>query len=220
MSDRRNPEDGPAPPGGEDRDGEDLIELQDSGETLQRALEEEERSSVDATHERLRSVQKELDELRDRHIRKLAEFDNMRKRSEREKQDYFRHALLQFARDFIPILDHLELAMHHATPTERKSQFGQGVGMIRRQLMDLWKKYGLAEVETSGAFDPNVHEAVATEPAEDVAPQTVLDVLQKGYTLEEKLVRPARVKVAVRERQTPELGIATGPGERGDGTEE
>jgi len=214
VTDPRFPSD-EGPPRAEDR-----FEVQDSGETLERALEEEERSAATASADKLRAVQKELDELRDRHLRKLAEFENMRKRSEREKQDYFRHALLQFARDFLPILDHLELAMHHATPTERKSQFGQGVGMIRRQLMDLWKKYGLAEVETAGTFDPNFHEAVATENADDVVPQTVLDVLQKGYALEGKLVRPARVKVAIRERQTPEAGVVTGPADLEPATEE
>jgi molecular chaperone GrpE len=191
--------------------GDEPLEVQDPGDTLQEVLEEEERSAAAATETRLRSVQKDLEDLRDRHLRKLAEFENMRKRSEREKQDYFRHALLQFARDFLPVLDHLELAMQHATPAERKSQFGQGVGMIRRQLMDVWKNYGLSEVDTSGPFDPNVHEAVATEKAEDVPPQTILDVLQKGYQLEDKLVRPARVKVAMRDRRTPESGVAAGP---------
>lgn len=206
MSDRRVP--GQGDPGDE---GDEPLEVRDPGDTLQQALEEEERSAVAATETKLRSAQKDLEDLRDRHLRKLAEFENMRKRSEREKQDYFRHALLQFARDFLPVLDHLELAMRHATPVERKSQFGQGVGMIRRQLMDVWKNYGLTEVDTSGPFDPNVHEAVATEHAEDVPPQTILDVLQKGYQLEDRLVRPARVKVSMKQRPTPESGVAAGP---------
>jgi molecular chaperone GrpE len=213
MSDRRFPdEDAPETP-------EDRIELQDSGDTLQRALEEEERSALASVEDKLRSAQRDLEDLRDRHVRKLAEFDNMRKRSEREKQDYYRHALMQFAEDFLPILDTFELAMRHATANERKSQFGQGVGMIRRQLMDLWNKYGLTEVDTSGVFDPNVHEAVATETVEDVAPQTILDVLQKGYVLGDKLVRPARVKVAVSPRRTPEGGVRAGAGAGGQDEE-
>jgi molecular chaperone DnaK len=69
--------------------------------------------------------------------------------------------------------------------------------MIRRQLDDLWKKYGVVEVDTSGLFDPNVHDAVATEPRSDVPKDTILDVLRKGYFLNEKLLRPALVKVAV-----------------------
>jgi molecular chaperone GrpE len=205
MMDRRFPyEDAP------EESPEDRFEVKDSGDTLQRALEEEERSAIAAAEGKLRSVQKDLEELRDRHLRKLAEFDNMRKRSEREKQDYYRHALIQFARDFLPILDTFDLAMRHASPHDRKGQFGQGVGMIRRQLMDLWKKQGLTEIDTSVPFDPNVHEAVTTEAAEDVPPQTILDVLQKGYMLEDKLVRPARVKVAVSPRRTPEGGVRAG----------
>lgn len=214
MSDRRFPDEDAPPETPEDR-----IELQDSGDTLQRALDEEERAALASAEVKLRSTQRDLEDLRDRHVRKVAEFDNMRKRSEREKQDYYRHALMQFAGDFLPILDTFDLAMRHATPNERKSQFGQGVGMIRRQLMDLWKKYGLTEVDTSGLFDPNVHEAVATETLEDVPPQTILDVLQKGYLLEDKLVRPARVKVAVSPRRTPNGGVRAGAA-AGEETEE
>jgi molecular chaperone GrpE len=214
MSDRRFPDEEPPPEAPEDR-----IELQVSGDTLQRALDEEERAALASAEVKLRSAQRDLEDLRDRHVRKLAEFDNMRKRSEREKQDYYRHALLQFARDFLPILDTFDLAMRHATANERKSQFGQGVGMIRRQLMDNWKKYGLTEVDTSGLFDPNVHEAVATETVEDVTPQTILDVLQKGYMLDDKLVRPARVKVAVSPRRTPDGGVRAGAA-AGEETEE
>ncbi len=69
--------------------------------------------------------------------------------------------------------------------------------MIRRQIDELWRKYGVAEVDTSGAFDPNVHEAVATEATDDVPKDTILEVLRKGYFLNDKLLRPALVKVAV-----------------------
>ena len=63
---------------------------------------------------------------------------------------------------------------------------------------DLWRKYGLVEVDTTGPFDPNVHEAVATEASDEVPKDTILDVLRKGYTLNDKLIRPALVKVSVR----------------------
>jgi molecular chaperone GrpE len=91
--------------------------------------------------------------------------------------------------------------MAHASPEDRKSHFGQGIGLIRRQLMDLWRRHGLEEVDTNVPFDPNRHEAVATEATNEVPPNTILEVLQKGYVLDGRLVRPASVKVSVRERE-------------------
>jgi len=176
----------------------DHIEVEDTGQTLEDALAEEERSAIGAAEEKLRSVMRDLEELKDRHARKLAEFDNMRKRTEREKGDYFKNVLADLARDFLPIVDNFERAMSHATPEERKSDFGQGIGLIRRQLVDMLSRYGLQEVDTSGAFNPNVHEAVATEETDEVPANTILEELRKGYLLKDRLVRPAWVKVSVR----------------------
>jgi molecular chaperone GrpE len=196
MSDRdRRPEGGAA-------SADDAIEVRDSGESLEEALAEEERTAILAAEEKLRSVERDLADLKDRHVRKLAELENIRKRTEREKRDLFRVALMDLARDFLPILDNLERAMAHASAEERKSHFGQGIGLIRRQLMDLWKRHGLEEVDTNLPFDPNRHEAVATEATNEVPPNTILDVMQRGYVLQDKLVRPAVVKVSVRDRET------------------
>jgi molecular chaperone GrpE len=138
-----------------------------------------------------------LEELKDRHLRKLADFENMRKRAEREKAEYFRHALSNFLVDLFPIADGFDRALTHASEESLGSDFGQGVAMIRRQVDDLWKKYGVSEVDTSGTFDPNLHEAVSTEPRDDIPKDTILEVLRKGYLLNDKLLRPALVKVAV-----------------------
>lgn len=176
----------------------DRLDLEDSGETLEGALAEEERSAIAAAEEKLRSAMSDLEELKDRHRRKLAEFENMRKRTEREKSDYLRSALGRFVGDFLTISDDFDRALAHATPEEVASDFGQGVSLIQRKLEELWKKYGLVEVDTSGPFDPNVHEAVATELSDDLPKDTILDVLRKGYLLNDKLIRPALVKVSVR----------------------
>jgi molecular chaperone GrpE len=197
VSERDDPRARRAPTG-----GDETLEVQDSGESLAEALAEEERSAIVAAEEKVRSVEKDLADLKDRHLRKLAEFDNIRKRAEREKREHFRVALMDLARDFLPILDNLERAMAHASAEERKSDFGQGIGLIRRQLMDLWKRHGLEEVDTAVTFDPNRHEAVATEATNEVPPNSILEVLQKGYVLGDRLVRPAVVKVAVRDRET------------------
>ncbi len=178
-------------------DDTSTIEVQDPGQTLEAVLEEEEQSAIAKAGEKLRSVQKDLEDLKDRHLRKLAEFENMRKRAEREKGEYFRSALGNFLIDLFPISDSFDRALAHAPADALQTDFGQGVAMIRRQFNELFKKYGVAEVDTSAPFDPNVHEAVATEPAPGVPKDTILEVLRRGYFLNDKLLRPALVKVAI-----------------------
>jgi molecular chaperone GrpE len=176
---------------------DDRILLEDTGESLDAALAEEERSAIAAAEEKLRSVQRDLEELKERHLRKLAEFENLRKRSEREKAESRRLALADLAREFLPVVDSFESALSHASSNDLESDFGQGILLIHRQLTDLWRKHGLREVDTAGGFDPNLHEAVATEESTQPA-NTVLEVLRKGYRLGDRLIRPALVKVAVR----------------------
>ena len=182
---------------------EDRVEVGDPRESLEDVLAEEERSAMQAAEEKLIAAQRDLATLKDRHLRKVAEFENLRKRSEREKSEYYRQALVAFLGDFLDIADNFQRALDHARPEELDNDFGQGVELIHRQFAELWKRYGLKEVDTSGAFDPNVHEAVATEENAEVPPQTILQVLQKGYMLQDRLVRPALVKVAVRESEEP-----------------
>ena len=176
---------------------EDRILLEDTGESLDSALAEEERSAIAAAEEKLRSVQRDLEELKERHLRKLAEFENLRKRSEREKGESWRVALADLAKEFLPVVDSFERALAHASSKDLEGDFGQGILLIHRQLADLWRKHGLREVETSLGFDPNHHEAVSTEPSSE-PPNSVLEVLRKGYTIGDRLIRPALVKVAVR----------------------
>jgi molecular chaperone GrpE len=196
--------DRPAPDGG-DRLDDDRILVEDTGESLDAALAEEERSAIAAAEEKLKSVERDLETLKDRHLRSLAEFENLRKRSEREKSDARRVALADLAREFLPVVDSFESALAHATSDDLAGDFGQGVLLIHRQLSDLWRKHGLREVETAGGFDPNRHEAVATEESTE-PPNSVLEVLRKGYTLDDRLIRPALVKVAMR----PGEGSAAG----------
>lgn len=176
----------------------DAIVVEDPGQTLEDALAEEEHSAILAAEEKLKSVMHNLEDLRDRHARKLAEFDNMRKRTEREKSEFFRNALANFLRDLLPIVDSFDSALAHAPAEALKTDLGQGVVLIQRQFAELWKKYGLAEVPTTVPFDPNVHEAVATVESDEIPKDTVLEVLRKGYLLNDRLLRPAWVRVAVR----------------------
>lgn len=135
------------------------------------------------------------DDYRNRYIRAVADFDNFRKRSEREKADFFRYATAGVLRDILPVLDNFDRALEHA---EEGDDFHKGVLMIYKQLFEVLQKHGLKAIdETDVRFDPNIHEGVIREENDSVPSHTVVAVLQKGYFLHDRLLRPAMVKVAV-----------------------
>ncbi len=140
-------------------------------------------------------LQAELADLRDRSIRTLADFDNYRRRSEREREDLKRFAVSDVLRDLLPVVDNLQRALAAGGTVE---DLKQGVELTLRQFNELLRQRGVAEVSAVGApFDPAVHEAVARVDDESVTVPTVLDELQRGYTLHGKLLRPALVRVAM-----------------------
>lgn len=149
------------------------------------------------------ALRREIADLRDRSLRTLADFDNFRKRSERERQDLRRYALLEPLRELLPIADNLERAISAEGSAE---DLKRGVAMVLRQLQDLLRRLGVREVPADGAaFDPAVHEAVAREESAAAAAPTVTETLVRGYHLFDRLLRPAMVKVAVPpEKPAPE----------------
>jgi molecular chaperone GrpE len=135
------------------------------------------------------------DDFRDRYLRTLADFENFRKRSEREKADFQRYALVGMVRDLLPVLDNFDRGLEHA---EEGDEFHKGMALIYKQLFDVLQRHGLKPVTESGVrFDPNIHEGVVRVEDPSVPSHTVVAVLQKGYFLHDRLIRPAMVKVAV-----------------------
>lgn len=132
---------------------------------------------------------------KNRCMRAIADFENFRKRSEREKTEYFRYALAGLMKDLLPVLENFDRALEHA---EGGDDFHKGVLLIDKQLYEILKKAGLKPIEEANVpFDPNIHEAVIREENPSVPNHTVVAVLQKGYFLHDRLLRPAMVKVAV-----------------------
>ena len=182
---------------------DDTYIIEDTGETveeLEREMREtaEEAASDEPSSEAATPPASMVEEnrlLKDRVVRTLADFENFRKRSDREKQDFFKYALANVMRDIVPVLDNFDRALDHA---EEGDEFHKGVLLIYKQLYDVLQKHGLKPIEESGVvFDPNIHEAVVREETDSVPTQTVVAVLQKGYFLHDRLLRPALVKVAV-----------------------
>ncbi len=161
-----------------------------------RQTEESSPPDKDALQEELTNLQQEIARFRELYLRKLADFDNYRKRQEREMGEFRRFANGELLRDCLPVLDNLERAL--AVPGGAAGGLREGVELVLRQFKDVLGRNGLAEVDPIGRpFDPTLHEAISRNEDSRVQEPTVVQVLQKGYLLGERLIRPALVIVAV-----------------------
>ena len=144
---------------------------------------------------KLCELRKERDGLHDRLLRQAAEFDNYRKRVDRERRDLTQMAATDFVQELLPVIDDFERALQADAPGAES--YRQGLEIIHRALMDMLRKRGVTPVDAVGAqFDPQVHQAVAYEDAPDRRDGEVIEQFTRGYRLGDKLVRPAMVKVA------------------------
>lgn len=138
----------------------------------------------------------ERDELKDLLLRRQAEFDNFRKRSEKERSEYVQYAGMEIVREIIPILDDFDRAMKVEGGT---AEYTKGVELIYSHMYETLKKLGLEPIETAGqSFDPHLHQAVERVETKDAPEGTILGEFQRGYNFKGKLLRPSMVKVAVR----------------------
>ncbi len=141
-------------------------------------------------------LQRERDELYDRLLRLTAEFDNFRKRTERERREHAEWAAADLLGDVLAVLDDVERALTVPSPAEAKP-YRDGVELIHKQLVDLVRKRGVKPIDTTGhTFDPALHQAVAYDESPGAADGEILDELRRGYRLGERLLRPAMVRVA------------------------
>ena len=145
-------------------------------------------------------------ELKDRLLRALADAENIRRRGERERQDASQYAVAGFARDMLQVADNFARAIEACPADARASASPQvkavieGVEVTERQLLATLERHGVKQIDTSdGKFDPNFHQAIAEVPAEGKPPGTIVNVVQTGYVIGDRLLRPAMVTVARRD---------------------
>ncbi len=159
------------------------------GDKLKSKLKKKDKNADD-------ELKKELAEEKDRYVRLNAEFQNYKKRVEREKTDLVKFANERLLSDFLTVLDNMDRALENSADSP-DDKLREGLVMIEKSLKDLLEKNGVEEVEAKGEeFDPELHHAVMTEEVEGTDEGIVLDVLQKGYKLKGKVIRPAMVKVS------------------------
>jgi len=144
--------------------------------------------------ERVARLEAERDEYLADVKRVAADFDNYRKRAARDQQSLVARAHERLVKDLLPVLDDLERALEAAEQHE-EAKLEDGVRLVHRELRDTLEKEGLVEIETDGAFDPHVHEALLSQPSEE-DDGAILQVIQKGYRLGDRVLRPARVVIS------------------------
>jgi molecular chaperone GrpE len=151
----------------------------------------------EAGADELIKAREENEQLQDRLLRTTAEFDNYRKRVDRERKDMADRAAEGVLADLLPIIDDLDRALAAAEAGESGEGYRRGVELIHKQLLDLLTRRGVTPVETVGQmFDPHLHQSVSSEPSPAHRDGEIIEELRRGYRLGERLLRPAMVKVA------------------------
>lgn len=170
--------------------GESVGETEDDVTTADPAAQ---LAEIAAERDRLAA---EKADLYDRLLRRQAEFDNFRKRAERERLDTLEYAEMEAIRKLLPVLDDFDRALRIESADK---EYSKGIELIYQRFVDTLKRMGVEPLESTGKpFDPNLHHAIESVPTEEVADHTVLEEMQRGYNFRGKLLRPAMVRVAVR----------------------
>jgi molecular chaperone GrpE len=152
---------------------------------------------TESLRDRLQVAEQQRDDFLGLLQRTRADFENYQKRTRRDLAEEGRYAVGEFARELLTVLDNLQRAVSSARHEAEKSPMVQGVGLVQSQLLDTLGRFGITPIDALGKpLDPSVHEVVMQQPRADVAPGTVLEVLEPGYRLHERVLRPARVVVA------------------------
>ncbi|HWU26361.1 MAG TPA: nucleotide exchange factor GrpE [Rhizomicrobium sp.] len=160
-------------------------------------------SGDEAGREELAALRDEVAELKDRYMRALADVENTRRRAEREKTDASQYAVTKFARDVLSVADNLKRALdayppdaRAGAPTQVKAVI-EGIEATERHLISTLERHGVKLIDTTDArFDPHLHQAIAEVPAEGKPPGSIVNVVQTGYLIADRLLRPAMVTIA------------------------
>ena len=156
-----------------------------------------EQEKIKMLEEEIEKLQEEANSYKDRWLRAAAEFENFRRRNEKDRIDWIKNANKDLILDLINVYEHLEMAMKSADSDQVPDNFRKGIVMIHDQLKDLLKKYGLKRIHAVGEeFDPQYHQAIICTPKEGFDDNIIFDCIQSGYILNDKVIRPARVAVA------------------------
>ncbi len=179
---------------------ESLEEQLVNGEAENIVVEESalpEKSALEILQEELEKKTEEAQKHYDQYLRSLAEVENMRKRTQREKEEYMKYAHVSIIKKLLPIIDDFNRGVTAAHKSKDFDTLNKGVEITARNLMELLRQEGVAEIDCLGKpFDPQYHEPLMVEPSDEHPENTVIEELGKGYTLHDRIIRPSLVKVS------------------------
>jgi len=172
-----------------------------NAEQPQEEVIEETNSEVEESADDIAIMSQKVEELSNQYIRMAADFDNYRKRQAQERESLLKYGAENTLKVILPVLDTFERANQSIKDSQDLTQVKESIEVVYKQLLDALQKSGLRTIETQGQkFDPNLHEAVMKTPTEDAEDHTVLQELQKGYMLDDRVLRAALVNVAINDK--------------------
>lgn len=176
---------------------ENEMKQEDQNQPQESVAASEEPSAAAEESTQIAETQKQIEQYKDLLLRKAAEFDNYKRRTENEMAAIVKYAHEDVIEDLLPVLDDFERSLKHSRESKDYDSLQKGIELIYQKLMKVLDKRGLKSFETIGKeFDVNLHDALLQVPKADVPNQTVLEEVQKGYTLHEKVIRHAKVVVS------------------------
>jgi molecular chaperone GrpE len=179
---------------GEDEEGTVVVK----GEEVEEAEGGGTSAEIDGLKEELERARGEVTERQEQYLRVMAEFENFKKRVQKESIESRRYANEELVKAMLPVLDNLERALEHVDDGSDDDPLIEGVRMVQKQFLEALGKFGVSPVNALGeTFDPNFHEAMMQVDTDDSPPNTVVTEITKGYLLNDRLVRPAMVGVSV-----------------------
>lgn len=169
---------------------------QKTHESAETGTDQGEKSDLSA-EDQIKAKDKQLEELKDKHLRLMAEFENFKRRSIREKMDMMKNAAKDTMTALLPVLDDFDRARKAANENDKGELFAEGIGLVYKKLYNTLEQKGLKPMETDGeAFDPELHEALTEVPASSEDQKgKIIDTVEKGYWLNDKIIRHAKVVV-------------------------
>ena len=187
--------------------------------------ETDDEAEVVFTAEEVEQLKAEYEAEHDRMLRTVAEYENSRKRAEREKEEFRKYALEEVVRDLIPVIDSIERAIESTNESEDFKSLSEGVQLIHKQFLDSLERRGVKPIVAVGApFDPTQHEAIMYIESDDVAENDVIEDFQRGYMLNDRVIRPSMVSVskgtAEKQAEPPPAGDGDETAADSDVTEE
>ncbi len=201
KSETPKPEETPKP--AEKKTGMPEVETQDVDSPIQEtphtesAHQSPDKILVTSLKEQLEAAIAERDDLKNKWLRTEAELDNYRKRVQREMAEVYKYQVLPLTKELLPGMDNLGRAVAAAETSQNVEDVIKGVGMVAKQFDDILSKFGVVPIEAMGkAFDPNLHEALQQFPSADHPPMTILQEVERGYTLHDRVVRPSKVIIS------------------------